>query len=319
MSHLFGCNRGRIAGAVALAVLLGFAGMAAAQSKKDQAEVHYEQGKAYYRTGAYELAIQEFLEGYKLDPRAGVLFNIARGYEELKDRPKAIEFYKKYLDLGAQATAAVEARARMAGLERAIKEDEDRKKAEAAERERQQRAAAQAQALAQSQPQGQATMPPPTATPVPGAAGLPAVAAPTATGGAAGPDGSVTATASEPPNPELARTLKLTGIIAGGAGVLLAGAGGFFVWRGSSLKSEIETEIAKGAWSADLSSKDADMKSANTFALIGFVAGGVAIAGGAVLYYLGWSKTPHDGGSTAMLSPLLGPNGPNGLALTGRF
>ena len=284
---------------VAMAAVL--AGPAAAQSKKDQAELRYEQGKAYYRTGAYELAIQEFLEGYKLDPRPGVLFNIARGYEELKDRGKAIEFYKKYLDLGAQATASVEARARVAGLERAIKEDEDRKKAEAAERERQ-----------QQQASAQTAMPPP-------AAAATATTAVTATGAPTGPEGSVSATATPAESPELAGKLKLAGIITGGAGILLAGAGGFFLWRGSQLKSEIESGIADGSWEPGLLSKDADMKSANTYALIGFIAGGAAVATGAVLYYLGWSKSAHDGGATAMLSPVFGPGGPSGLALTGRF
>jgi tetratricopeptide (TPR) repeat protein len=303
----------RLSVALAVVVQVGlaaaFGGPATAQSKKDQAELRYEQGKAYYRTGAYELAIQEFLEGYKLDPRPGVLFNIARGYEELKDRAKAIEFYKKYLDLGAQATAAVEARARVAGLERAIKEEEDKKNAEAAERERQQQLQRQ-----------QALNPPPMPAPV---AAVPGAASPTtspqATGGATAPEGSVSATATTPESPETARKLKLAGLITGGAGVLLAGAGGFFVWRGSQLKSEIQSEIASTmGWSDALAQKDADMNSANTYALIGFIAGGAAIAGGAVLYYLGWSRTPHDGGTTAMLSPVFGA-GTSGLALSGRF
>jgi tetratricopeptide (TPR) repeat protein len=294
---------------VQVALAAAVAGPAAAQSKKDQAEIRYEQGKAYYRTGAYDLAIQEFLEGYKLDPRPGVLFNIARGYEELKDRAKAIEFYKKYLDLGAQATAAVEARARVAGLERAIKEEDEKKQAEAAERERQRQ-------LALNPP------PPPVAT-VPGttaATATPPAALPATASAGAGPEASVSTTAAPPESPELAGQLKLAGIITGGAGVLLAGAGGFFVWRGSSLKDEIQSEIDRTmTWTDALNGKDADMKSSNTYALIGFIAGGAAIAGGAVLYYLGWSKTPHEGGSTAMLSPVFGPGGTSGLAVTGRF
>jgi hypothetical protein len=301
----------RLVAGSAFVLTVALAGPAAAQSKKEQAEVRYDQGKAYYRAGAYDLAIQEFLEGYKLDPRAGVLFNIARGYEELKDRGKAIEYYKKYLDQGAQATAATEARARMVALERAIKDDDERKKAEAAERERQRQ-----QAL------NPPPMPAPVAT-VPGApSAVPAPTAGTTSASAAAPEGSVSAAASPVESPETARTLKLAGIITGGAGVLLAGAGGFFLWRGGSIKSDIEAQINQTpppSWSADLSSKDADMKTANTLALVGFIAGGAAIAGGAVLYYLGWSRSPHDGGSTAMLSPVIGPGGTNGLALTGRF
>jgi hypothetical protein len=60
------------------------------------------------------------------------------------------------------------------------------------------------------------------------------------------------------------------------------------------------------------------MESAQTMAVIGLVAGGVAVAGGAALYYIGWKKTPHDGGATAMLSPSVTPGG-GSLFLTGRF
>jgi tetratricopeptide (TPR) repeat protein len=79
---------------------------AQAANRKAQAEGHYDQGKAYYKAGAFDLAVKEFLAGYELDPRAGVLFNVARAFEELKNPSKAIEYYKKYTDLGAAATAA---------------------------------------------------------------------------------------------------------------------------------------------------------------------------------------------------------------------
>jgi tetratricopeptide (TPR) repeat protein len=279
---------------------------AAADGKKAEAEVHYEQGKAYYKAGAFDLAIQEFLAGYKLDPRPGVLFNIARGYEELKDKPHAIEYYKKYVDQGAGAAASTEARARMVVLERQIKEDEERKKAEEAERERQRQ-----QAL-----NPPPAMPAPEETKAPAAP--PAAPAPTASG-STGPEGAVAVSATPAASPETARTLKIAGIAAGGAGVVLAGVGGFFAWRASSLKSDINADIAKNQYTKDDLAKDGDMKTANTLAVISFIAGGAALAGGAVLYYLGWSQTPQSsGGATAMLSPGVTANSA-GLLLTGRF
>jgi tetratricopeptide (TPR) repeat protein len=272
----------------------------AAESKKAEAEVHYDQGKAYYRAGAFDLAIAEFLEGYKLDPRAGVLFNIARGYEELKNRDKAIEFYKKYIGLGAQAAAATEARARLVVLERQIKDEEERKKAEAADAERKRQEALNPPPA----------MPAPVETTVPGAkpAEAPAASAPPA---------AVEPPASQPTDsPELAHKLKIAGLATGGAGVVLAGVGGFFAWRASSIKSDIGKEMIYSP------SKDSDYKTASTLSVVGFVAGGVALAGGAVLYTLGWSKSPHDGGtaaaSTALLVPTAGPDGA-GLSFSGRF
>jgi tetratricopeptide (TPR) repeat protein len=295
----------RLAVVISLALVAVAARPAAAADKKAQAEVHYDQGKAYYKAGAFDLAIQEFIEGYKLDPRAGVLFNIARGYEELKNREKAIEYYKKYVDLGAAAAAATEARARLVVLERQIKEDEERKKAEAAEAERKR----------------QEALNPPPAMPAPVEAkpvapvGDTAAAPPPA---APSPEGTVTATAPAPAaSPEQARTLKIAGLATGGAGVVLAGVGTFFALRASSIKKDIDTGIAKGEFSPG---KDSDYKSASTLSVVGFVAGGVAIAGGAVLYYLGRSQTPHDGApsSTALLTPFATPDGA-GLILSGRF
>jgi tetratricopeptide (TPR) repeat protein len=295
-------------GALVVALTLVAPVAAHAADKKGEAEVHYEQGKAYYKAGAFDLAIQEFLAGYKLDPRPGVLFNIARGYEELKDRNKAIEYYKKYIDLGAAAAAATEARARMVVLERQIKEDEEKKKAEEAERERQRQ-------LALNPPPAAAApaMPAPTETTAPAAAAVPAAAAP------AGPEGAIAVAPAPTSSPETAKKLKVAGMVTGGAGLVLAGVGAYFAVRASSLKSEINTELAKPgtAWS-DVSGKNSDMESAQTMAIVGLVAGGVAVAGGAVLYYLGWSKTPHDGGTTAMLSPGVQPGG-GSLFLTGRF
>jgi tetratricopeptide (TPR) repeat protein len=295
---------------LALALVLTLAGVAAAADKKAEAEVHYDQGKAYYKAGAFDLAIQEFLQGYKLDPRPGVLFNIARGYEELKDRNKAIEFYKKYIDQGAAAAAATEARARMVVLERQIKDEDEKKKAEEAERERQRQ-------LALNPPPAAPAMPAPVETTAPAATStLPAAPAPAASG----PEGAVVATTPEPAtSPETAKKLKVAGLVTGGAGVVLAGVGTFFAIRAGSLKSEIQNEVnSTGSYTAALASKNSDMESAQTMAVIGLAAGGVAIAGGAVLYYLGWKKTPHDGGATAMLSPGVTPGG-GSLFLTGRF
>jgi tetratricopeptide (TPR) repeat protein len=293
-------------------VSLALTGRAAAESKKEQAEVHYEQGRAYYKAGAFDLAIQEFLDGYNLFPRAGVLFNIARGYEELKDKNKAIEFYQKYVDLGAQATASTEARARLVALERQVKEEEERKKAEAAERERQ----------ASSPPP--AAMPPPVVTapaaPEKAAEAVPPTAVPSGTGAA--PEGAVTVTAPGAASSNRPRALKVAALITGGAGIVLVGVGGFFLLRGSNLRDDINSEVARtDAWTAALSSKDADRKTANTIGASSLVAGGVVVAGGAILYAIGAHNTSQEAPSvsaTARLTPVVGPNG-GALLLTARF
>jgi hypothetical protein len=128
--------------------------------------------------------------------------------------------------------------------------------------------------------------------------------------------GSTTAVAT----PDRAHQLELAGIVTGGAGVVLAGVGGFFLWRGSALKSDINSEIGRThAWSAALTSKDADRKTANTLGAVCLITGGAAVAAGVVLYAVGWNKAPHEGGSaSALLTPVVAP-GAGGLLVSGRF
>ena len=281
---------------------------AGSPARKEQANLRYDQGKAYYRAGAFDLAITEFLAGYEIDPRAGVLFNVARAYEELKNRPQAIAFFKRYLDTaGASAPAAAEARARTVVLERQVKDEEERQQAEAAaERERQRQREQAAVALA-------------TASAAP--AVTPAGAGP---GSSAG-DSSLTAQAPAPAaSPTLARNLKVGGLAAGGAGVLFTGVGIFFAVRGNSLNDQIRSEIDRTqSWSPELTSKDADMKSANKLAAVAFISAGVVVAGGAVLYALGWRESNRlngaGDGSRVTLSPGVGPGGWTSVALLGAF
>jgi tetratricopeptide (TPR) repeat protein len=274
-----------------------------ASAKKEQANLRYDQGKAYYRAGAFDLAITEFLAGFEIDPRPGVLFNVARAYEELKNRPQAIAFFKRYLDTaGASAPAAAEARARTVVLERQVKEEEERQQAEAmAEHERQRQQAAAALTTASAAPM----MPP-------GGIGQSSSAG----------DSGLTAQAppASPMSPTRARNLKVGGLVAGGAGVLLTGVGVFFAVRGNSLNDQIRSEIDRTqSWSPELTSKDTDMKSANKLAAVAFISASVVVAGGAVLYYLSWRELNRLNGAGVTLSPGIGPGGWTSVALLGAF
>jgi tetratricopeptide (TPR) repeat protein len=281
-------------------------------TRKELANLRYDQGKAYYRAGAFDLAITEFLAGYEIDPRSGVLFNVARAYEELKNRPQAIAFFKRYVDTaGASAPAAAEARARTVVLERQVKEEQARQQTEAAaERERQRQREQAAAALATA-----STAPAVSAVP-------PADAGQTSSAGDSGLTAQVPATS--PASPTRARDLKLGGLVAGAAGVLATGVGVFFAVRGNSLNDQIRSEIDRTqSWSPELSSKDADMRSANKLAAAAFISAGVIVAGGAVLYALGWRESNRlngaGGGASVALSPGVGPGGWTSVALVGAY
>lgn len=266
-----------------------------------EANRHFDQGKAYYRARAYDLAIQEFLAGYEIDPRPGVLFNIGRAWEELGNRPKAIESLKQYVALsGTGAPAVAEARARVVALERQIREEEQHQQAEAlaraeserAEREHEDRERAEREQAAAAAVSAAAT----SVTPDP-----------------------LRAEATRRP-PVRASGLKVGGLVAAGTGVALTGAAILLAIHGNQLNNEINAEIDRTqSWSAELGNKDADMRTANRWALYTAVAGGVTLAGGAVLYYLGWREAR---GITVTLAPVVAPPGFGarpGLLLASRF
>ena len=104
----------------------------ASESDEEKAARYFKQGDAYFRTGSYDRAIEEYEKGYADLPKPGFLFNIGLAYEKLGNQRRAIEYYRRYLTEAPDGRAGNEARARAEALERAIAEDE----AVAAERER---------------------------------------------------------------------------------------------------------------------------------------------------------------------------------------
>jgi hypothetical protein len=64
-----------------------------------QAAKHFDQGQKHYGAGRYAEAIKAFTEAHRLAPHHSALFNLARCYENLGDRARAIEHYRKALAL----------------------------------------------------------------------------------------------------------------------------------------------------------------------------------------------------------------------------
>ncbi len=281
---------------------------AQAANRKVQAEEHYDQGKAYYKAGAFDLAVKEFLAGYELDPRAGVLFNVARAFEELKNPPKAIEYYKKYTALGAAATAATEARARIVVLERQIKEGEEAEVRRKTDEENARRQAAEEVVERERLAKLAASQPPPAVEEKPEGS----------------PEGSIGVSAQALPagDPEKANTLKLSGMISGGAGVIFTGLGFLFHAQASTLESEVEKDYRTMGWTSSVKQKDSDIDSKNLLTGISFVVGGLGLAAGGVLYYLGWEegkRAEASGVTSTALVPTVGSDGSPSLMWAGRF
>jgi len=105
-------------------------------SKRRQAEKHYEQAEAYMRTSTYDKAIEEYQAAFDLTGKAGFLFNIGLAYEKWGKDAEAVEHYDKYLEAQPSGQASVEARARVEALRKKLadKEHEAREVAERAAR-----------------------------------------------------------------------------------------------------------------------------------------------------------------------------------------
>ncbi len=63
----------------------------------NEARSHFRLGSAYYRGGAYDLALQEFEAAYKLDPRPDMLFNLGQCQRQLGHDREALALYRAFL------------------------------------------------------------------------------------------------------------------------------------------------------------------------------------------------------------------------------
>jgi hypothetical protein len=124
-------------------------------------------------------------------------------------------------------------------------------------------------------------------------------------------------------DPEKANTLKLSGMISGGAGVILTGLGFLFHSQAVTLKDQAENEAkTSGQFTDSIKQKNSDIESKNLLTGISFVAGGLGLAAGGVLYYLGWeegNRAQASGVTSTALVPVVGPDGSTSMVWAGRF
>jgi hypothetical protein len=115
-------------------------------------------------------------------------------------------------------------------------------------------------------------------------------------------------------------TQRLLGLVAGGVGIVGLGAGTIF-----GLKAKSTYNDAVGACNADHQcpqgslDKADDASSQATISTISFIAGGVLLAGGAVLYLTAPRAAPDQRGSAGNMHVSLGGPGLAGMTLGGAF
>ena len=93
-----------------MACLVGLMVMPAigqAQSNKEKAKPLFIQGRAAYKDGQYNKALQSFVKANQLKAHPLMLTNIAKVYEAMENLPKAIEFYRKYAATNPKNIASI--------------------------------------------------------------------------------------------------------------------------------------------------------------------------------------------------------------------
>lgn len=93
-------------------------------------KTNYDLGVALYQAQKYEESIPSFQAAYALEPKPGILFNIAQAYRKSGHLREAIQYYDKYLSVDPQIDGdtrkkvdgyLLEARTTLAALELEMK------------------------------------------------------------------------------------------------------------------------------------------------------------------------------------------------------
>jgi tetratricopeptide (TPR) repeat protein len=82
-----------------------------------EAQAHYRKGLTAYELGHFDQAIEAFARAYELDPAPILLFNIAQSHWKNGDEPRALFFYRRYLEADPRAENRPRVETRMRELE----------------------------------------------------------------------------------------------------------------------------------------------------------------------------------------------------------
>lgn len=257
-----------------------------AKDREAEAKEHFELGKKHYEAGEYEQAITEYQAALDLAPVNALLFNIGQAYRLKGDREKALDYYQKYVAAEPYGSVTNEALLHINEITRALAEEARAKQEEF----RRQEEAKQREREERERAEKEQRL-------------------------------KQDARAKEHENAaRKPRNFKIAGVAVAGAGVLsLAASVGFGI---AAKHHADEITDARGQWTTNL---DAAVKAgrADDRDMYIFTGLGVAaLAGGAVLYYLGLKEGERVairfGEVSASVEPSFGRNCA-GLAMRGQF
>jgi tetratricopeptide (TPR) repeat protein len=246
--------------------------------KRRRAGEHVQKGDRFKESGDYDRAAREYERAYKLVPHPVLFFNLAQVYRLGGKKEKALEYYRKYLDRDPRGRAADQAREFARQLEKELK----KKRSGGGDGE-------------PDRGGGSGT----------GSGG----------GSGGGSDGAGTGDRDSGMGSwSRARWMKVGGMAAGGVGAVSLGVGVVFGLKARSISNELSA--FDGEWTDEELAKQTQGKKYESRMLIWSGLGAAAIAGGAVLYYLGYKEGRAE--ASVVATPVADGEAV-GFALGGRF
>jgi tetratricopeptide (TPR) repeat protein len=260
---------------IAMAATTGETPARAANPALEEAKTLTSQATIEYDVGHFDQALELYTKAYERYPKPALLFDIGQCHRQLGHYERALFFFHGYLRGQPDAP-------NRSLVEKFI--DDAQQKLDA------QRAAESATPAAAPAPDSSSSAGALTPAPISGAPGAPDAAP-----------------ASDRGSP----ALFITGLATAGVGVVLLGSGVYAGVHSQSLANQVsQVSSQHGTWTSQDQSNYDSGKSSATVANVLYVTGGVALAAGAILAWLGWPKgqapvtgvvLPSPGGASAAL------------------
>lgn len=297
-------------GRLALVLSLVLAGLgprlAHAQAPEETrvtAKRHYESGARKFDMGKFAEAAEDFQKAYELVGDPAILYNIAKSYQLAENPERARFFYQSYLRRLPGAPNRAEVESRIKDLDKVLS---------------QQKRAAEKPPTGILRPEEKQPTPPTASTeqrPTPPEPPKPVTAEPPppvlAPQEPPPPETPAPVEATSGGPPKILRPLAYGLFVLGGASLVVGGVMSGLAASGSSRISEAAQ--AHGAWTNDARDLESRSKTYDKLAIVSYVVGGAAAAGGAVCLYLSLR-----GEKAASVAPVVG-QGTAGIVISGNF
>lgn len=259
-----------------LVAVPAFAQPQASPQDKQKASELTKQAIAKVQAGEYEGGIELYLEAYELVPLPVLLSNVGAAYQKLGKPVEALRYFCMYLEKEPTGASASFA-------------------------------TAQAKLIQIEQGNKDVTDETVCAPPKPPEPAVPVVDTP--------PPTAAVEPARETPPGDRGKTMRLTGLGIGGAGLVTVGVGIYFGLQAKDISDQITNHDRTMMWPDNIQDLEKEGQAHETKQIIFMIAGGAMVATGVALYFIGRSRK---GESSTALVPTATPDSA-GMAIVGGF